>query len=187
LPKTQTILMAVAACLAVVFGYVLFEYVRQDSIQKHLGTQIVQSRRTLSELPAPNSSLTQIYEESDKTNQAVKQSLTKQNGSITDVIDRLLQNADQAQVTVKPIICGDRQEKTIGNKVYDIVPLELTVSGNLSNVLAFVKMVENSELNPSVIVTNLSLSEKKVSEVNDENLITGLLSLSVVSGRTDSQ
>jgi hypothetical protein len=155
-------------------------------LQKRLDTQITQSRQTLSVLPVPDSGLSELYEESHQANQDVKQSLAARTDSTTDVIDRLLQNAEALEVRVEPITSGDSEEKTIGKSEYRFQPLELTITGSLSDILAFLQTVENPDLYPNVIVTHFSLNQTPLSENAQESRITGALTLSVISGSSDS-
>lgn len=186
MPKTKVILSAISVCLAVAFCYLLTGYIRQDTLQKRLDTQITQSRQTLASLPVPDSGLSQLYEESHQTNQDVKQSLAARTDSTTDVIDRLLQNAEALEVQIEPIIGGDYEEKTVGKSEYRFQPIELTITGSLDDILAFLQVVENPDLYPNVVVNHLSLNQTQLPDNTQETRITGSLALSVVSGSSDS-
>jgi hypothetical protein len=163
------------------FSYLLSDYVKQDNQQKRLGNEISQSRQTLLVLASPDPELTALFEESDKANQAVKKSLAGSNESATDVIDKILSNAEQSQVQVIPITSGDNEEKTIGTTTYRFQPLELTITGRLPDVLIFLEKLENPVLYRSVIVTNLSINRNRLADTTDAELVTGSLSLAIVS------
>jgi hypothetical protein len=183
LARTRLITAAITVSLAVLFSYLLMDYVNQSNTQKRLNSQILQSEQTLSTLPSFNSGLTNRLKEIQQSNQALKDCLAGKGDSMTDLIDRLLQNAEETHIQITPLTSGDYSEKTIGQAKYRLQPLDLTISGKLPDILLFMEKVENPSLYPSLIVTHMTMNNKSSPGTQEAAKIVGILSLAMVAGQ----
>ena len=183
MPRTRIMIIALTICLVILFSYLLTDYVKQTQLQNQLTAQTRQSRQLLVEMPLADPALTQRYEESHKANQDVRNTLGGQTVSTTDVIDRILQNAEESHVSAVPFTSDALQEKPVGNLSYLFQPLELSITGTLPDILSFLGKLENPSLYPSLLVTRLAISNANPSAVSQTAPVTGTLSLSLVSGK----
>jgi hypothetical protein len=178
--------MAITVCLAIAFSYLLTDYVNLHRLQKRLDTQINQTRRSLSEMPLPDSGLTDLFEKSDKANQALKKTLGPGAASLTDIMDKILSDAENSHVQAVLITSAACEEKTIGKTIYRFQPLELTLSGSLPDIISLLEQLENPAIYPSFIVERLSISNSTDSDADGSDQVISSLTLAVVSERSSA-
>jgi hypothetical protein len=184
--RTRTIFIAVIVCLLIAFCYLATSYFKVTGLNKSLNTEISRYQQSLSELSVPDSRLPEILKESQRTNQALINSLAGGTESTTDVIDHILKDAEESNVTAIPLTSDNSGKKTIGDTQYNIIPVSLTVSGSFQDIQALLEKLENSVSYPSLILTDFKINNNSQNTAESAQA-TGTIGLAIVSKQAESQ
>ncbi len=154
--------------------YYLFgnDYLSQRQEQKSLTSQLAEVTPTLSQIPEPPQGLEQRLELAQAT-LAAEQSKLPSEVDTTQVIDTILRLADDCGVKAIPLATEPWTEEKIGEHGYDVFRLSMAVDGGFSQLVDFVKKLENGEFN-TLIVEKLSVSRLS-QQFEDETVAEGIM------------
>jgi hypothetical protein len=182
----QKLLIALIICLVIAWSFVLIDYGRQKIIQHDLEKQIITSSQALELLTVPAAGLEERLKESQTANQAAKISIAGGNINLTDMIDAILKLADQCHVKTTPVVTDTWSLKAVSGNTYKVMPVELKIQSNLSDLTQFIKLLEDPKLFPTLAFTELNIT----SEYEAENMeaseveapqVTADLTISIIS------
>jgi len=118
-------------------------------------------------------------------NQAAKSAVSNPDIDTTAIITDLLQTADQFHITATPLYADEWDQVTVLGSSYYMLPIDIDLSGTLTNINGFIWQIENSEEFTSVTIDMLKLSGPDIAQINmdesiNESPITAELYLSVI-------
>jgi len=180
--KSKLPIVILIIILSVVYYLFGIDYLNQRKEQKALASQLAEVTQTLGDVPEPPQNLEQQLE-------AAKASLAAEQGALpgkmntTQVIDTILRLADDCQVKAIPLITEPWSKENIGQHDYYVFRLNLAVEGSFSQLVYFVKKLENGEFSTLTVekVSLTRLSQQSEDEGVDEGtiLITASLDLAI--------
>jgi len=187
--KKRLPIVILIVILSVVYYLFGTDYLNQRNEQKALTSQIAEVTQTLGEMPELPQNLEQQLE-------AAEASLVAEQGAFpnkmdtTQVVDTILRLADDCQVKAIPLITDPWSKENIGQHDYYVFRLNLAVEGSFSQLVSFVKKLENGKFN-TLIAENVSLtrlSQQSEDEGVDEEtiLITASLDLAIYTQSLNS-
>lgn len=156
--------------------YYLFgtDYMNQRKEQKALTSQLAEVSQMLSEIPKPPQDLEQQLEVA-QARLAVEQSTLPSEVDTTQVIDTILRLADDCEVKAIPLATEPWAEEKIGEHGYPVFRLNLVVEGGFSQLVDFVKRLENGEFKALIVE---SMRAVRVAEASDEESVAeGIISI----------
>jgi len=180
------ILIIILSVLYYLFGT---DYMNQRREQKALASQIAEVTQMLGEIPEPPQDLEQRLEIA-QASLAAEQSTLPSEVDTTQVIDAILRLADDCGVKAIPLATEPWTIEKIGEHGYHVFRLNLAVEGGFSQLVSFVKRLENGEFE-TLIGENVSVA--RVTEVSGEEsvaeeimLITANLDLAIYTQSPNS-
>jgi len=156
--------------------YYLFgnDYLSQRQEQKVLASQIAEVTQTLSQIPESPQGLEQRLEVA-QASLAAEQSTLPSEVDTTQVIDTILRLADDCGVKAIPLATEPWIEEKVGEHGYHVFRLNVAVDGGFSQLVDFVKRLENGEFN-TLIVEKVSVSRLSP-QSEDESVAEGIISI----------
>ena len=164
--------------LSVVYYLFGTDYLNQRKEQKALTSQIAEVTQTLSEMAEPPQNLEQQLEAAEASLVAEQVAFPGKMGT-TQVIDTILRLADDCQVKAIPLVTEPWSKENIGQHDYYVFRLNVAVEGSFSQLVYFVKKLENGKFD-TLTVENVSLtklSQQSEDEGVDEETILIIASL----------
>jgi hypothetical protein len=135
-------------------------YLKEQRAQGTLVSQIDTGNQTLALLPTPPTGLKVQLEEVKLANQVAVQSVSEGDIDSTKVINDILKSADQYNLTANPVTTDQWAKKSIGDSTYQILPIVLTITGKLSDLILFIGYLENRELFPYLAIEDLTVTNE---------------------------
>jgi len=172
LVKGKLLIVILIIMLSVVYYLFGNDYLNQRREQKVLAPQIAEVTQTLSQIPEPPQGLEQRLEVA-QASLAAEQGKLPSEVDTTQVIDTILGLADDCQVKAIPLATEPWTEEKVGEHDYDVFRLSIEVDGGFSQLVNFVKKLENGEFN-TLIVEKLSVS-KLSPQSEDETAADGIM------------
>jgi hypothetical protein len=145
-------------CLVLTFVYMASDYFKQQRVQDVLRSQIAQKKTELAALPAPSSGLQERLTEAENTNQQIKTALSADYVDSTDVIAALLDTAADCHLKSSNLSTDKWNNQSNGESSYRVLPLNLDLSGTLSDVMIFLEKLETGHYFTALVVENISLA-----------------------------
>jgi len=143
-------------------------YIKQQKEQKELTYQTADVTQALAQMPEPPQDLEQQLAAAQASLAAEQKAFpTKMN--TTQVINTILELADECEVKAIPLVTQPWVMEMVGEHGYDVFRLSVVVEGSLPQLLHFVSKLERGEFN-TLLVENLSVttesqpSEEEISE-----------------------
>jgi hypothetical protein len=187
MPKNRTWIIILTVVLAAAVVYLLTGYVNQSVLQKSLSKEISQSRQDLEIMPVPRSDLAELFDQSNKANQALKNSLSGSSDSLTDVVEKILGEVENTHLQASPISSGEPVEKMLGSDRYYLQPMEMDLIGSLADILIFLEKLENPSEYPSLMITRLEIKNNSPADSQVVDQVTGSLTLAIISAQNNGR
>jgi hypothetical protein len=180
--------MLLIIILLVVYYPLGTSYMKQRQKQKELTAQIADVTQTLAQIPQPPQDLEQRL--------AIAQAnlATEQNGfpakmNTTQVINTILELAEDCEVKAIPLVTQPWSTEMVGEHDYSVFRLSVVIEGSLPQLLTFISQLENGEFN-TLLVENLSVigeSQPSAEEASEEATPpTATLNLAIYARSTTS-
>jgi Tfp pilus assembly protein PilO len=183
LKQTRLLTIVLALVLVVALAYLMTDYARQQKRQAVFIDQIENSARSLSLLPTPQAGLEQQLADITAANARAQQTLSNNSLNSTAVIDSLLILADNCNLKVTPLTTQSWINKKVADSSYRALPLELQVEGSLGGLIDFVKMIDDSQKYPNLLISEMDIENDSVPSDNlgpAASPVTGQLSVTIV-------
>lgn len=150
------IVMAISAVILAAYGLFGVSYIQQRQEQGTLTSQIAVASDLLEEYDSPASLEQQLADAEARL--AAEQASFPTRLSSTEVLDAVLQLAQESQVEVLSLRAQSVSMERVGEHDYAVLRFNTGVEGSFSQVLAFLNLLEGGELE-TLILENVSISE----------------------------
>jgi Tfp pilus assembly protein PilO len=162
--RTKQLTFALLVCLVLVLAYQLIDLNRLNQNRSVLNERIAAGTSTLgllSGLSSDNSSrLAEVYAEYQSVLQGVSQKSVP-----TQVIKMLLELTDRFKFEVNPITTEQWSKRSIGKAIYQVLPVNLSLNGNLTDIIGFIQDLEDENRYP-----NLEIESTRIVTHDSDNL-----------------
>ena len=155
MPRTRLLAVMFAICLVVAFIYLGTYYIKQRQEQSSLSTQLESTGQILALLPEPSANLTQRLTDAQQALEATEKNFSPQQINTTKVSETLLLLSDKHHLKIVPFNAGPWVESSTAGHSYSIFRLSLNIEGNLSDLIAFMDEIVNSQI---AMVTHINLN-----------------------------
>lgn len=159
--KSKLLITLLIIILLVVYYLLGIGYVKQQKEHEALTSQIADVTQTLREIPEPPQDLEQRLAAA-QASLAAEQSAFPSKMNTTQVINSILELADDCKVKAIPLITQPWSTEEVGQHDYYVFRLNVAVEGSLSQLLTLVGKLENSEFETLVV------ERLEVTRVNDQ-------------------
>lgn len=136
--------------LLVVYYLLGTGYMKQQKEHETLTSQIADVTQTLREMPKPPQDLEQRLAAA-QASLIAKQSAFPDKMNTTQVINSILELADDCEVKAIPLITQPWSTEEVGQHGYYVFRLNVAIEGSLSQLLTFVDELENGEFETLVV------------------------------------
>ena len=136
--------------LLVVYYLLGTGYMKQQKEHEALTSQIADVTQTLREMPKPPQDLEQRLAAA-QASLIAEQSAFPDKMNTTQVINSILELADNCEVKAIPLITQPWSIEEVGQHGYYVFRLNVAIEGSLSQLLTFVDELENSEFETLVV------------------------------------
>lgn len=150
--------------LLVVYAYLGIGYMKQSGEREALTSQITEAIETLREIPKPPQDIEQRLAAA-QASLVAEQSIFPIKVNSTEVVNTILELADDSGVKAVPLETEPWSIQDVGERVYYVFRLNVTVEGSLSHLSNFVSKLENGRFR-TLVVEDLSVT--RVSEPSEE-------------------
>ena len=180
--KGRLVITALIIILLVVYYLWGMDYKKQNQEHEVLTSQIADARETLAHLPKLPPDLEQRLAVA-RASLAAEQKAVPSKMNSNQVVDIILELADNAELKAIPLVTRPWATEVIGEHEYYVFRLNVEVGGSFTQLVNFVSGLENGELK-TLIVENLTVSrvtDQTEAETSPEGTIpiTGKLDLAI--------
>jgi len=148
--KGKLLITLLIIILLVVYYLLGMGYMKQQKEYEALTSQIADVTQTLREIPKPPQDLEQRLADA-QASLAAEQSAFPGKMNTTQVINSILELADDCEVKAIPLITQPWSTEEVGQHSYYVFRLNVAIEGSLSQLLTFVDKLENSEFETLVV------------------------------------
>ena len=144
--------------IALLVVYYLFgtDYINQRRENAALTSQITEATEALAQIPEPPQNLEQRLEAA-QARLAAEQSAFPSKLHSTEVINTILELANDYGVRAIPLVTQSWSTEMVGEHSYGVLRLTVAAEGNFSQLVSFVSKLENGEYK-TLVVENLSIT-----------------------------
>lgn len=168
-----TILIIILVAVYYLFGT---DYMKQRQEHAALTSQITDATQALAQIPELPQNLEQRLAAAQASLAAEQNEFPSKINS-TQVINTILQLADDYGVKATPMVTQSWSTEMVGEHSYSVLRLTVAVEGSFSPLLSFISKLENGEFK-TLIVENLSVT--RVTEQPEGTIpITASLNLAI--------
>ena len=173
--KGKLIITILIIILLVVYYLLGTGYIKQRQEHEALTYQIADVTQTVRELPEPPQDL-ELQLAAAQASLAAEQNAFPTQMNSTQVINAILELADNCEVKAIPLITQPWSMEAVWEHSYYILRLNVALEGSLAQLITFVSELENGELK-TLVVENLSItgftepSESEEESVSEETII----------------
>jgi hypothetical protein len=153
-----------ALVLLIAFTYLLTDCLKQPRMQESIRSQIALKNAGLAASDAVPSDLARQLEEAESEHQALLSPLSAGSASSTEVIAGLLETASACNLKSSNLHTARWSEKTVGHSSYSLIPLDLDLQGDESDISAFIGELEAPFLFPSLAIDSLTITGQPAGE-----------------------
>ena len=142
--RNKLVIAILIITLLVVYYLFGMDYIKQRQEQEALTSQITDVAQALEQVPEPPPDLEQRLA-------AAQASLATTRGAFptkinsTQLINTILQLADDSGVKAIPLVTGPWSVVMVGEHDYHVLPLNVAVEGSFSQLVNFISKLENGE------------------------------------------
>lgn len=182
--KSKLLIIILIIILLVVYAYFGIDYMKQRNEQEALSLQIAEVTEVLGEMPKPSQDIEQRLEAA-QTSLAAEQSVFPSKMNSTQVINTILELADDCQVKAIPLVTQPWSIENIGEHGYYVFRLNVAVEGSFSKLVSFVSKLENGEFK-TLIVENVSVTRDPEESVSGGTIsVVAILDLAIYARLSD--
>ncbi len=156
MPKTRTLGIFLVVLLVIGLAYFGMGYLSERNGQKALITQMDDTNKMLSLIAVPPADLQQRLTDAQNANLAAKQNLLPTDVDTTQVINSILEIADECNVNVLPLNTDSWTNVAVQGTNYRVLTISLSVDGSFTDLTAFVNRFYGNDF-PSLIVDTVSI------------------------------
>ncbi len=144
--------------IALLVVYYLFgtDYMNQRRENAALTSQITEATQALAQIPEPPQNLEQRLEAA-QARLAAEQSAFPSKLHSTEVINTILELANDYGVRAIPLVTQSWSTEMVGEHSYGVLRLTVAAEGTFSQLVSFVSKLENGEYE-TLVVENLSIT-----------------------------
>ena len=145
--KTRTlfIIILVVALLAV-YGFIGSDYLKQRNQRDAYDSQIADASATLMQIPQPPADLEERLAAAQDSLEEAK-NVFMLDMTNTEIINKILDSANQTNVTVIPMATEPWVEESVADQTYSVLRISIQVVGEYTQLIMFLHELENGELN----------------------------------------
>lgn len=154
--RKKTILVPMVIILLVVYAYFGLGYLKELKEHKVLASQLADINQTLTDVTASSQDLEQRMS-AVQASLAVEQNRFPEKVNSTQVINSILQLADDTGVKAIPLVTQPWSIENVGEYDYYVFRLNVSVTGDFSQLVNFISQIEDSEFS-TLIFDSLSVS-----------------------------
>jgi len=169
--KGKLLITLLVIILLVVYYLLGTGYMKQQKEQKELTSQTTDVTQTLAQMPEPPQDLEQQLAAA-QASLAAEQNAFPTKMNTTQVINTILELADECEVKAIPLVTQPWSMEMVGEHSYDVFRLSVVVEGNLPQLLAFISKLEKGEFT-TLLVENLSATTE--SQPSEEEVSGGTI------------
>jgi hypothetical protein len=151
-----SLVLLLLACL----GYLTVDNVLQKRNQKSLLSQIEVTRQRLAVVSPGEDNLSQKFSQAKSENQKAQALAAATPPGSTEVINILVKLASQHNLAISPINTESWKIQSMGSVNYKMLPISLEIQGSLSNLIAFVQKLGDTNLYPYLIIQGLTMDDQ---------------------------
>jgi hypothetical protein len=144
-------------CLVLVLAYLAVDLNKLHVKQVALREQIGASTSTLTLLPTPAMGADLRLTQAQTAYQSALAGVSIK-AAPTEIIRSLLVLTDNYHFKVNPITTEQWAKRSIGTVTYRILPINLSLEGNLADILLFIQDLENEDKFPSLEIENTEIA-----------------------------
>jgi hypothetical protein len=168
--RFKLLILALVICLTVVFVYELTGYLKDSRARNILLQQINTSAETLRVFPPSSLDVLTVQQEKAlRENQSVKPTISGSSIDSTEIINSVLKAADGHNLAADPINTEQWMKRTVGSSTYSFLPLNLTVTGKLRDIILFINTLGNRQLFTSLAVEDLEFENLDLAQQANPN------------------
>ena len=162
--------------ISLLIVYYLFgtDYINQHHENAALISQISDTTQALVQMPEPPQNLEQQLEAA-QAKLAAEQSAFPSNLNSIDVINTILELANDCGVKAIPLVTQSWSTEIVGEHDYSVLRLTIAAEGNFYQLVSFVSKLENGEYT-TLVVEDLSITRVTVGESIPEESTTFIAS-----------
>ena len=153
--------------LLIVYAYLGIGYIKQLKERDALSTQITWVGEMLREIPEPATDLSQQLAAAEAS-LAVEQNEFAREINITEVVNAILELANDCQVKAIPLVTNPWTTQKVNQHDYHVFRLNVAVEGSFSQLVSFIGKLEDGEFK-TLIIKELRVS--KLSNQSEEGHI----------------
>jgi hypothetical protein len=180
LSRSNTLLIILAICLVLVMIYLAAGLLQERNVRSRLAAEIETTSRNLRDLPVPDGALSERLEQAKVESQAARQSVSGGNIDPTEIIALLLKTADERHLQLDPLSSEQWAKKNAGTSAYNMLPVELTLTGKASDYYQFVADLENTHLFLSLVIEQTAVIVSYPPAPDSEAVYNARLTISLV-------
>jgi hypothetical protein len=154
--KSKLLVILIIIILLAVYYLFGKDYMKQRGEHEVLTAQTANVTQTLAQMPTPPQDLEQRLV-AVKASLAAEQNAFPSGMNSTQVINAILELADNCEVKVVPLVIRPWSTKKVGEHNYHVLRLNVAFEGSFSQLISFLSALENGELK-TLIVESLSIS-----------------------------
>ncbi len=160
--KGKLLITLVIIIVLVVNAYFSMGYIKEHKEREALSSQIIEVTQMLREMPQPPQDLEKRLADAQTSLAAEQSALSGEMNSI-QIINAILQLADDCKVKAIPLVTQPWSTENVGEHSYRVFRLNLAVEGSFSQLVSFLSKLENGELK------TLTVRELSVTGVNEQS------------------
>jgi Tfp pilus assembly protein PilO len=147
--RVLLIIVLVVALLAV-YGFIGMDYLNQRNQRDTYDTQIAQASEALFLMPQPPADLQERLAAANASLEEVKNAFGF-NATSTEIVEMILNTANQTGVTVTPLITQAWAQVSISGQTYEVFRMNIQATGTFSQLALFIHQLETDEPKTLVI------------------------------------
>ena len=151
-----SLILLLTACL----GYLAVDNVMQTRNQKSLSNEIQVDRQRLAAIPPADAGLAQQLSQAKSNNQRALALATAVPQSSTEVINTLIELANQYSLVISPFNTESWTSVSLGSSSYKMLPISLEIQGSLPHLIAFVQKLGDTSAYPYLIIQGMSIDDQ---------------------------
>ena len=166
--KSKLLITLLVIILLVVYYLFGMDYMKQRKENMVIASQIADTRQVLAQMPGNADDLEQRLAAARSSLSATQSSFPGRMNS-TQVVNSILELADDYKVRAIPLVTQPWLTENIGEHAYYVFRFNIVINGSFSHLVGFIGKLENGEFE-TLIVENLSVT--RVGEESDEENVT---------------
>lgn len=165
--KSRTVLIIVLIIVLIAVYYLLgTDYLKQRREGEALASQIAGTTQQLTLIPAPPDNLEQRLTDAENDLDATIDSIPQRLNS-TQIINRILEIAEDTQVKALPLVTQDWVAKSYDEYSYSVFRINVVATGTFTRVSHFISRLETSELE-TLVIEHLLVEQESLLQRGEE-------------------